>query len=1249
MKKSLFIFVFSVFFACFLAGTCFASPDVPAVGQEEDDDAGYSGLSGKFGQDPKDQRVAMLLEEAKVLNASGNLDQVFSRMGKQKIGFKDLIEYKADHIGDMAAELRKGGMDGIEADRKATAIWNEKYQNIERRMIQERQNSVKKVWHAALMEYIRKNPNSPVFKGDIGGWATEPFEKMSFSSDIDFTLFFVDVDNAVELRDMFENKIKEHFGLDMRQFDAFCTAQRKAALDVYIGEWGAKWGEIDMIKRGKAEIWVNEDGQLKLKKVPAEDVLTMYHTMGETLTNDTFKPTADMEPGISMELYRHIEAEIIRGKFTTIDKIIKMCKYIDRSAVDHKAILGKTDGVDSKVAILARRVTEVKQTIKDPADMSRKVISLVDGFLGKGWADDPEKAIKDIADRGKHEMTDNINDAIKYHKDEAEKAGTEEEKAKKREWLEDVLKKEKAAYEHDNVKFPDEAKKTLDRYAGISEARSFFGDKADEYVKVMSDKKDGAKIAIASLISKAGQNMDLVNNYLDYLDNNTVQRLRDSDISIKVVEGRRVLYQVSLASINDSLNRSVLGKIGNNTAFKGFNLAEEGYAYFNAYVSAPTNEEGLKNLVNEVITRRVPGSGIAQAVVMENYVRAGIETAYLIFPPLAIPEAVVSLSYQVGSSGMSYGLGKFWESSLNEITDNIYAYSLFKPVLGSKGAEWKLTHLGYKGQKYSRDCIDKFFEAENRWVGAVFYKAVENDPVIVQLQKLMDNEYVGEKYRHKIEVLWASRHDECQKELLNKIIQKLEERMAAEMLGQGVGAERMKEIREALNCGMDTLVPESDNTEVNGEVYRAVMLDYQKHMDAVKKIDALSEKTGVKLNYYKPVCSLDSLRLASERNPELEGRYEAMIGEISRELKEIKGGFRWDDESDRKDMADLLEYRKLAEPDLSNESDLWQKKYAEVLKKIRGRYIATVEDIVITPEEEIFAGEELTFAAVLELDEQAGVTYSWEVSGEKYTDLTGEDSIQGGLKTVSDGTLTLDFKVIRDGKVIGERKEIVEILPVTLEGLRIEADGKDTLDENNTSVHLRAYATYSDGTESDITADAVWEVVSGENVGLGKGGVVSLAGTRSYTPSGDEKVRVKASYGDSAATVDIKVQRALSDLRSYWKIDPEYPVIPLNSDPRGIMVTFTAITDDPGNNDKRDFKWQFEKEDGSEKKTGQVVNVFYKGSGQYGILLTVTDGWGNEDEEHDTIVIEEEYPEEDRTEEERPDKEGQDEEKPFVT
>jgi hypothetical protein len=160
---------------------------------------------------------------------------------------------------------------------------------------------------------------------------------------------------------------------------------------------------------------------------------------------------------------------------------------------------------------------------------------------------------------------------------------------------------------------------------------------------------------------------------------------------------------------------------------------------------------------------------------------------------------------------------------------------------------------------------------------------------------------------------------------------------------------------------------------------------------------------------------------------------------------------------------------------------------------------------------------------------------------------------------------------------------------------------------------------------------------------------VTLVKSETFTPPAGTEAEIEAVYEGLTGKIAVKYKVSMKSLRGYWEADPKYPEIPAHSDPRGIMVYFRAVTDDPENDSTRTFTWEFQNEDNSyTTREGAEVPHFYPKMGRYGVTLTVKDKWGNSDETHDAVTIEEERVEEAQKEpvkEEAP----KEEEKAFAT
>ncbi|MDT8284118.1 MAG: hypothetical protein RQ767_01215, partial [Thermovirgaceae bacterium] len=187
--------------------------------------------------------------------ASGKTDpkQFFRQMGKDGMKVSDLYGFKADFIRDQADEIaRTTGGSALDAVPQAYQAWDKKFGHAERTLMETRRIAVQKAWDNAIRTYLQKHPDFPyIVKMDVGSWPTESWNDLRFEGDIDATVITSMVENAVELRDLYNQGIRADLEMDMAALEAHATAHRRATLDVYITEPGADWAEVDALNRGK--------------------------------------------------------------------------------------------------------------------------------------------------------------------------------------------------------------------------------------------------------------------------------------------------------------------------------------------------------------------------------------------------------------------------------------------------------------------------------------------------------------------------------------------------------------------------------------------------------------------------------------------------------------------------------------------------------------------------------------------------------------------------------------------------------------------------------------------------------------------------------------------------------------------------------------------------------------------------------------------------------------------------------------
>ncbi|MCG7854112.1 MAG: carboxypeptidase-like regulatory domain-containing protein, partial [Methanosarcinaceae archaeon] len=342
--------------------------------------------------------------------------------------------------------------------------------------------------------------------------------------------------------------------------------------------------------------------------------------------------------------------------------------------------------------------------------------------------------------------------------------------------------------------------------------------------------------SIRSRVTIADAKIDAINSALDYLDNTTMGALRDTgvlalDVSKKgnygvgwadKPDGSSRVYVTKfprIAAINQRLNASILGRIGNNTAFKTFNLAQEADAYYAALMQASTPWEAFQNLSAEIFRRRVPGFGAVEAYYMGNYLRMSVEVVYLIFPPLAIPEGLYGIAMSVYDKYTTW----WWSSELEHYVDTFYKDAEFKLVTTGTGQQirrYQLTAITIntpnRSSTYDRASIETGTAdfLNNPEINKVLWENIsQTDPFIQLMEELKKHEAAGRKVRahfqRQIDEHWAKVRVDFGKNL----IKRFEDRKASEKsikMGEApqLYADLVKvadalEIRDSLLAAMD--------------------------------------------------------------------------------------------------------------------------------------------------------------------------------------------------------------------------------------------------------------------------------------------------------------------------------------------------------------------------------------------------------------------------------------------------------------
>ncbi|HBG14804.1 MAG TPA: hypothetical protein DDW96_05750, partial [Synergistaceae bacterium] len=218
-------------------------------------------------QVPSDRQLLIESRLKSLAGGGGDPMAVFRRFGEDGISVKDLYGFKADYIREKADEIAKSeGLSAAEAMPEAFDAWQRDWGRAERTLMDARRKGVQAAWDRAVKRYIETHPDFPyIIRMDVGSWPTESWNDLRFEGDIDITAITSMVENAVELRNYYNEEIRGDFRMNMAELDAHATAHRRASLDVYITQPGADWAEMDALNRGKLQEVVIKNGEISYR------------------------------------------------------------------------------------------------------------------------------------------------------------------------------------------------------------------------------------------------------------------------------------------------------------------------------------------------------------------------------------------------------------------------------------------------------------------------------------------------------------------------------------------------------------------------------------------------------------------------------------------------------------------------------------------------------------------------------------------------------------------------------------------------------------------------------------------------------------------------------------------------------------------------------------------------------------------------------------------------------------------------
>ncbi len=375
------------------------------------------------GTEPKDhpeqQKVKLTADES--LRLQAHTERFFRELAE--------LGYTREHLQAFKSRTIAGGGGGVLFGNKQA--WDNRFLAVERAEMLGRSLLVQRLWNETLREYFRDHPEAVgrVYgEIDIGSWVKLKLGGLGFDADIDFSVVATCARHNLAIRDLFARNLEQCVRMNMVDSDALLTAHGLATDDVFIGEWGKAFAEMDMLKRSTWKIIrTGKDGQLVLDKDGNPEMVTRR---GQDLFwEDAFRqaefeekqktvefPKIDIEkePMLSLEMLRHEVHDIEHGPFERGAKLVKILKYLERSYhVNRKALApwrGQYAEPDPALGDLAARVIKAKEA----GDMQALEQALAE-FAGDDLSErNVDEYVRKIEARAQAAMHDNACRALAF-------------------------------------------------------------------------------------------------------------------------------------------------------------------------------------------------------------------------------------------------------------------------------------------------------------------------------------------------------------------------------------------------------------------------------------------------------------------------------------------------------------------------------------------------------------------------------------------------------------------------------------------------------------------------------------------------------------------------------------------------------------------------------------------------------------------------------------------------------------------
>jgi hypothetical protein len=297
-----------------------------------------------------DESRSLKLDESSSYRLRIITEDFFRQLSDRGMTMEQLKRFKEQYLAANAAP----GDSALFPGQKA---WDAQFLGTERALMAGRTEMVQTAWKETLQDFFKANPDAVgVVYGriDIGSWVKNTLGGLAFAGDIDFSSVSADPTLNQQIKQLFEARLRQKTSLDMVGADALLTAHGQATADVFIGEWGQAFAELDMLKRSSwslievetkdGKLVLDENGNPKIREVKKRGVDIFWERLVRmeaqrkkqglpSVDAEDMFPKMDLskEPMLSMEMLRHGIHDIEHGPFERGQKIIKMLKYVDRS------------------------------------------------------------------------------------------------------------------------------------------------------------------------------------------------------------------------------------------------------------------------------------------------------------------------------------------------------------------------------------------------------------------------------------------------------------------------------------------------------------------------------------------------------------------------------------------------------------------------------------------------------------------------------------------------------------------------------------------------------------------------------------------------------------------------------------------------------------------------------------------------------------------------------------------------------